>query len=75
MLAQVHIQTAMQMLKSALGLLPDMSSEDYKSLLDIQKKLVRTFGMQTEAQALVPAQVLQMVRSVQQKGSAPTTPQ
>lgn len=74
-LAQVHIQTAMQMLKSALGLMPDTSTKEYKTLLDVMKKMVSTYGMQTEAQSLVPAQVLQMVRSVQQNGSAPVSPQ
>lgn len=75
LLAQVHVQTAMQMLKGALGLYPDTNSKEYKALLEVMKKMVSTFGSQTEAQSLVPAQVLQMVRSVQQHGSAPVNPQ
>jgi hypothetical protein len=75
LLAQVHVQTAMKVLQGALGLYPDSNSKEYKTLLEVMKKMVSTFGAQSEAQSLVPAEVLQMVRSVQQQGSAPVNPQ
>jgi len=70
MLAAVHIQTAMQMLKSALGL-SDLNTKEGKALLEVMKKMVTTFGMQSEAQSLVPAQIMELARSAQQSGAAP----
>ena len=70
MLAKVRVQTAMQILKSALPLM-DLGTKEGKALLTVMKTMVNHFGPEPEAQSLVPAQVLEMVRATQQGGQAP----
>lgn len=73
LLAKIRVQTAMQVLKSALPLM-DIGSKEGQALLGVLHRLVREFGGEAEAASLVPAQVLELVRSVQQQGAASLKP-
>lgn len=73
-MAAVHVQMAMQLLKAAMPAF-DLGSREGKAVLSVLKNLAVTFGAAPESQVLVPSQVLEMVKAVQQNGAAPLSQQ
>lgn len=69
----VKVQTALLLLQGALAHF-DLRSEEGQAVLDVLKKLSLKFG-QPGAQELVPAEIMQLAKTAQTQGSAPTGPQ
>lgn len=69
-LAKVWVQTAMQLLNRAVPAF-DLSSDERRTLTRNLESLIKTFGGDSSSKSLVPSQVLELVRSVQQQGHAP----
>jgi len=66
----VKVQTALLLLQGALAHY-DLRSEEGQAVLDVLKKLSLKFG-QPGAQELVPAEIMQLAKTAQTQGSAPT---
>lgn len=73
---RVSVQTALLLLHNAIPAFAPGSKEGM-ALLDVAKKLAIQFGSDASAQQLAPAQIMQLVRSMQSGNpvQAPTPPQ